>query len=540
MKTKLAGWMVLLVLFTSYLVADNEIAPYLHWGVDARALSLGSAYSGVIGGAASVYWNPANIDFLQHGYVSGMHTFQREDSTYLDFVAYAQPFVFGSIGVGIVRAGKNPNDFGPNLLSYKASEFIFSYAFSMDSISVGINLKNISESYPSGDKHNGFGMDIGIAFVPMPNLNLSFVLQDIASKINEQNIPSTIRAGVSLEVIPGFMLSGDMEKIEHQKDPIAHIGMEYKAIGVLTDKGNISMRIGANNNEITTGLGIEFDNFSLDYAYVSQKGENTGESHHFSMNFLFGARPKRPKIKPKNPCVPCSQTAIAIPTSHQPQIDIAKRTAIPEDEDIDRDGIPNSQDQCPQQPEDYDGFQDEDGCPDYDNDQDGVPDIADQCPMLPEDIDGFQDGDGCPDYDNDQDGIPDVNDDCPNSAEVFNGFKDKDGCPDIAPVPPKWDIEILFDNNSSIIKKQYFKDLDYLVEILNEEPSARIEIHGFASSPADAEYNKKLSLKRAESVKKYLVQHGISADRLATKGLSETYLKDSDEASRRVEIIKIK
>jgi hypothetical protein len=48
--------------------------------------------------------------------------------------------------------------------------------------------------------------------------------------------------------------------------------------------------------------------------------------------------------------------------------------------DHDADGIPNASDSCPTQPEDVDGFQDEDGCPD-DNDGDGIPDNADACPQ---------------------------------------------------------------------------------------------------------------------------------------------------------------
>jgi outer membrane protein OmpA-like peptidoglycan-associated protein len=98
--------------------------------------------------------------------------------------------------------------------------------------------------------------------------------------------------------------------------------------------------------------------------------------------------------------------------------------------DRDGDGIPDSVDACPDDPEDKDGYQDDDGCPDLDNDGDGVPDLTDQCPNEPEDKDNFQDDDGCPDRDNDGDGIPDVTDKCPNDKEDFDGFQDDDGCPD--------------------------------------------------------------------------------------------------------------
>jgi outer membrane protein OmpA-like peptidoglycan-associated protein len=103
------------------------------------------------------------------------------------------------------------------------------------------------------------------------------------------------------------------------------------------------------------------------------------------------------------------------------------------DPDNDKDGIPDELDSCPNEPETYNGYKDEDGCPDSvvrDRDGDGIPDDVDKCPDQPEDFDGFEDEDGCPDPDNDKDGIPDKVDLCPNDPEDFDGFEDEDGCPD--------------------------------------------------------------------------------------------------------------
>jgi outer membrane protein OmpA-like peptidoglycan-associated protein len=131
----------------------------------------------------------------------------------------------------------------------------------------------------------------------------------------------------------------------------------------------------------------------------------------------------------------------------------------PRDSDFDKDGIPNSKDECPRDPEDLDGFEDEDGCPELDNDGDGIADADDQCPNEPEDMDEFEDENGCPDPDNDGDaildaddncpnepgrqedggcpnpdvdgdGIPNESDKCPDDAEDMDGFQDEDGCPE--------------------------------------------------------------------------------------------------------------
>ncbi|MBL8025880.1 MAG: OmpA family protein [Fibrobacteres bacterium] len=98
--------------------------------------------------------------------------------------------------------------------------------------------------------------------------------------------------------------------------------------------------------------------------------------------------------------------------------------------DRDRDGIADKQDACPDEPEDVDGYEDYDGCPDYDNDRDGILDIRDKCPNEAEDFDGFEDQDGCPELDNDRDGIADVSDKCPNEPEDKDKFEDQDGCPE--------------------------------------------------------------------------------------------------------------
>ncbi len=101
--------------------------------------------------------------------------------------------------------------------------------------------------------------------------------------------------------------------------------------------------------------------------------------------------------------------------------------------DNDKDGILDVDDKCPNDPETRNGYQDEDGCPDStenDRDGDGIPDNVDKCPDDPEDKDNFEDEDGCPDPDNDKDGILDVDDLCPNDPEDKDGFEDKDGCPD--------------------------------------------------------------------------------------------------------------
>ncbi|MGE3768679.1 MAG: transporter [Kofleriaceae bacterium] len=101
----------------------------------------------------------------------------------------------------------------------------------------------------------------------------------------------------------------------------------------------------------------------------------------------------------------------------------------PDVRDSDGDGVLNAIDKCPLIPEDRDGSEDEDGCPDDDSDHDRRLDSEDRCPTVPEDLDGFDDEDGCPELDNDADKINDDKDKCPNDAEDGKDPYPSDGCP---------------------------------------------------------------------------------------------------------------
>jgi OOP family OmpA-OmpF porin len=102
-----------------------------------------------------------------------------------------------------------------------------------------------------------------------------------------------------------------------------------------------------------------------------------------------------------------------------------------EDGDKDGDGIGDRDDKCPTVKEDFDKWEDDDGCPEDDNDRDKVPDATDKCPNVSETINGFQDEDGCPDDlpDRDKDGIQDSDDKCPDEAGKMR-LKEWYGCPD--------------------------------------------------------------------------------------------------------------
>ncbi|HET9930446.1 MAG TPA: OmpA family protein [Polyangiaceae bacterium] len=219
----------------------------------------------------------------------------------------------------------------------------------------------------------------------------------------------------------------------------------------------------------------------------------------------------------------------------------------PEDPDTDGDGITDSIDACVLEAEDKDGYLDEDGCPEVDNDLDGLLDTADKCPLEAEDLDSYEDADGCPDPDNDKDTVPDVKDQCPN--EIGSPTEEPIGCPKnqlviVTDCEVKITQQVHFEFNKDKIRPESFGLLDAVVDVLAKNPAIKVEIQGHTDNVGSARYNKDLSNRRAASVRKYLVSHGVSPDRLTSMGygmerpIVENTTDRNRQLNRRVQFVR--
>lgn len=203
------------------------------------------------------------------------------------------------------------------------------------------------------------------------------------------------------------------------------------------------------------------------------------------------------------------------------------------------------------QPEDLDEFEDTDGCPDPDNDKDGVLDAADRCPLDPEDRDQFEDDDGCKDPDNDRDGLPDAQDKCPNDPEDLDGFEDSDGCAEEGAGLVKLTCErieikeaVYFDSSADTIQQRSFGLLDQVAALLVQaQHIKRVRIEGHTDNRGKPQYNLDLSKRRAAAVVRYLIEHGVEAERLESEGyglgkpIADNNTDKGRAANRRVDFI---
>jgi len=198
----------------------------------------------------------------------------------------------------------------------------------------------------------------------------------------------------------------------------------------------------------------------------------------------------------------------------------------PPDPDRDKDGILNEPDQCP----DTAGVAPH-GCPDSDGDT--FIDSKDACPEVP----GVA-PDGCPVKDTDEDGFLDPDDDCVFEAETKNNYKDDDGCPDELP-PEIKEFQgniagIEFDTKKDTIRATSKPVLDRAVAVLEEFKDVSVNIVGHTDDVGAPEFNLDLSKRRAEAVKKYLVDKGIDASRITTegRGMTDPDVPNDSDANR--------
>jgi outer membrane protein OmpA-like peptidoglycan-associated protein len=133
-----------------------------------------------------------------------------------------------------------------------------------------------------------------------------------------------------------------------------------------------------------------------------------------------------------------------------------------------------------------------------------------------------------PPGDTDGDGIADNIDKCERTAA---GEKvDAVGC------AFNVKVEVQFATNSADLTPESHQELDRLVEVLNSTPTIAGYVDGYTDSSGSAEHNRELSRKRAEAVADYLISHGVSRDRVITKGHGESNpVADNGTAEGRAE-----
>jgi outer membrane protein OmpA-like peptidoglycan-associated protein len=327
-------------------------------------------------------------------------------------------------------------------------------------------------------------------------------------------------------------------------DPSAHVGGGYTSFG------------DASYGTFNGGFGLtlwftEMVGFSLQSTYKNSMDKSdriinadvpSHMQHLIGLTFKFGGKdtdgdgvydkddtcPEVKGLKQFKGCPDTDADGIVDASDACPEIaGLAEFQGCP---DMDADGVADKDDACP----DVAGLKTLGGCPDADGD--GVTDKADKCPSVK----GPKDNAGCPWPDTDGDSILDKDDKCPD----VKGTAANNGCPEVTETAIKslneYAKTILFESGKASFQKQTFAVLQSITSILKEYPTAKFSIEGHTDDSGSVAFNQTLSENRASAVKNYLIENGISADRLTSAGYGKSRPIDKTKAgkanNRRVEV----
>jgi OOP family OmpA-OmpF porin len=396
-----------------------------------------------------------------------------------------------------------------------------------------------SVSYLNVSRHIGDGFSFGITG------SVNKIDKWVSREPGTLNYTVTDPGDLTYYAVDGLIKYGFLQKSWF--NPYVHVGGGYTWID---EQGN---------GTVNGGLGINFwfsEHVGLTvqstykHSFEDQADANVQRhiQHFAGLTFQFGGKdtdkdgiydkydecPDVPGPKEFNGCPDTDGDGIIDKNDSCPDVPGLKEfNGCP---DTDKDGIADKDDACP----DVAGLKEFNGCPD--TDKDGVADKDDKCPTVA----GPKENGGCPWPDTDNDGVLDKDDLCPNVP----GTAANRGCPEVTEEVMKklneYGKTILFNSGKASFKAETMPVLNSMLAIFKEYPQAQFSIEGHTDSDGSNALNQTLSENRAAAVKNFLVENGIVADRLTSKGYGETKPIASNKTAkgkalnRRVEVKLIK
>jgi len=283
--------------------ADNYYGmpnDYLQYGAGARSLAMGGAYVALADEASAPYWNPGALTQIDEHQFLSMYAPFFEKTNY-NFLSYVHPLRrMGTLGISnvLLHSGgyDEVDDTGDVISTNKLilkNAVIISYANKVyERLSLGASLKLIHQRVMrySG---NGQGIDLGILYQPLDELNVGLALQNVIQpKVTLRYDPDVyemnLKAGMALSAFSNRLtLTADINKLVNEKAYFC-TGVEFSPWDKPTSPSlkRVDLRLGCNHLQtFTCGLGLKIKFFTVDYAFSSH---DLGSLHKFALTFSWG------------------------------------------------------------------------------------------------------------------------------------------------------------------------------------------------------------------------------------------------------------
>lgn len=279
--------------------AGTTTAQFLKLGAGVRASGMGDAFVGISDDSTAVYWNPAGLCQIKNQSFSVMHAVWFEDISY-DWASYAYNMKnLGFIGFGIQylsygdikeidNTGSDKGTFNPN-----DTAATISYAKDICNFNLGCSFKYISSKIK--ENFSAFAFDFGMMHKILNNkLSLGLSIQNMGTKMkfnnNEDSLPFNIKLGSAYFINSNLILVLDLNApIDNEINFCSGTEYKYKVNNSINFSGRLGYTTKTKDtgglNGITTGLGINYNTYQLDYAFVPYG--DLGNTHRISFSLQF-------------------------------------------------------------------------------------------------------------------------------------------------------------------------------------------------------------------------------------------------------------
>jgi outer membrane protein OmpA-like peptidoglycan-associated protein len=310
-------------------------ATFLKIGVGPRAVAMGESYAGIADDPSAVYWNPAGISQISAPAFMAMHAFWLQ-STYFEHLGGTLPLPAGVGGFSLVylnagdllRSEEGDTPDSPSRGNFSAYNlgFTAAYAYPYDAnLSLGAAVKTFSETIDS-QASVGWAADLAFLYrLPWPAWKLGAVVQNLgpATRFQEDyaRLPINLKVGASWQALPRLLLDMDYNQLLEQNGKIS-LGAEYVFEKILALRAGYHYQSAVDNFEyydnygtntvsgVTAGVGIFFQGFHLDYAFVPYG--ILGATHLISLTYEIPAPAATPKPTPvPTPAAPAPAPTLA-------------------------------------------------------------------------------------------------------------------------------------------------------------------------------------------------------------------------------------
>lgn len=283
-------------------------------GAGARALGLGGAYTPIADDPTAIYYNPAGLALVTKDQLSLLHSETFGSLLNHDFIAYARPIGVGdkqgAFGVGIYRLGGGgikltewDADLGRPVVSSEVGHYDYLLLLGggfrgSHRLRVGGTAKIIVRSL-GNDNGYGLGVDLGIQYDPVANLTTALMVANATSSFisydngtKESILPALRVGGAYLQRLDRFAvrLTAEGEFLfEGRKSSaqfwVEDISLDTRFGAELSYYDLVAFRVGSDIGRLTLGVGVQFDRFALDGAFLDHA--DLDNSYRISLKISF-------------------------------------------------------------------------------------------------------------------------------------------------------------------------------------------------------------------------------------------------------------